>query len=675
MRVQQFLLSLSLLLPSLLLAQTGGETCATATIVSSIPYSTQGNTSAATDDYFASCNDVGNPGGAPDLVYEFTNGFTDIYVDISVCQAITDYDSQLYIYEGSCTGTPVGCMEDGCQSPAYGAVYNSTIIAQLLLANTTYYIVVDGYDVGSNGNYQLDIYPSTGISPPSETNIPLILVNTNGQTIVDEPKIATSFKIINNGPVLMNRPTDFPNEYNGFAGMEIRGAYSASLPQLPYGIETWNVNGNSNNVPLLGMPSENDWILIANYNDKTFLRNTLAFDLFRRMGHYAPRTKLCEVVINDVYEGIYVFTEKIKRDANRVDISRLDLDDNYGDSLTGGYIFKVDYWNAADSWSANYDNPNYPGNAVQFVYDYPSVTDITPQQKTYIQNEVKDFEDALWGANFEDPTLGYRPHIHITSFIDYFIINEFSRNIDGFKKSRRFHKDKDTDDSQIHAGPVWDFDWAFKDLNTTMSNGAGWMHSFSGGTDVTPPGWYIRLIQDPSFANELNCRYFSLRSTTLNTANIFSYIDSMATMLDGPQARHYERWPILGVNVGTPEIGAQPTTYVGEINKFKTWISDRLNWLDANMPGTCATLGLDENIKTAPYMAVYPNPSTNELNIYVDEAIQFIEIHDISGKRVGHYEVNSNQSKTINTSEFVGVFLVSVHLEDGKKLTSRIISQ
>ena len=650
MRIQQSILSILLVLPSFLSAQTGGETCATATVIPSIPYTAQGNTSGAADDYFASCADVGNPGGAPDLVYEFTNGLSDQYVDISVCQAITDYDSQLYIYEGSCTGTPVGCMEDGCQSPAFGAVYNSTIIAQLLLANTTYYIVVDGYNGGSIGNYQLDIYASTGISPPTETNIPLILVNTNGQTIVDEPKIATSFKVIDNGPILMNHPTDFPNGYNGFAGMEIRGAYSSSLPQLPYGVETWNVSGNSNDVPMLGMPAENDWILIANYNDKTFLRNTLAFDLFRNMGHYAPRTKLCEVVINDIYEGIYVFTEKIKRDPNRVAISKLDLDDNYGDSLTGGYIFKVDYWTAATSWPANYDNPNYPGNNVQFVYDYPSIEDITPQQKTYIQDEVKDFEDALWGPNFEDPTLGYRPHIHMRSFIDYFIVNEFARNVDGFKKSRRFHKDKDTDDSQIHAGPVWDFDWAYKDLNATMSNGAGWMHSFSGGTDVTPPGWYIRLMQDPTFADELNCRYFTLRGTILDTANLFSYIDSMALMLEGPQTRHYERWPILDVNVGTPEIGSQPATYAGQMDKFKTWISDRLDWLDANMPGLCPNLGLEENANTAPYMAVYPNPSTNELNVYVDEMIQFIEIHDISGKLVSHHEANSSQTMTLNTS-------------------------
>jgi hypothetical protein len=656
-------------------AQTGGETCATATVIASIPYQATGNTSTALDDYFASCQDVGNNGGAKDLVYEYTNGSSDVYLTISLCQAVTNYDCQVYIYEGSCTGTPVGCQEDGCQSPAYGAAYNSTLVAQLFLANTTYYIVVDGYDAGSNGDYQINISESIGISPPAETNIPLILIDTYGNQIVDEPKINTNLKIINNGPGALNHPTDVPNVYNGYAGIEIRGAYSASLPQKPYGIETWDVNGNNNNVSLLGMPIENDWILIPNYNDKTFLRNVLAFNLFTQMGHYAPRTQLVEVVVNNIYEGVYVFTEKIKRDKNRIDIAKLDLDDNAGDSLTGGYIFKVDYWNNGNSWPANYDNPNYPGNPVQFVYDYPAVDIITAQQKDYIQTSVENFEDALWGTSFNDPVLGYRSHIDVKSFIDYFIVNEFSRNGDGFKKSRRFHKNKDSKNPLILAGPVWDFDWAYKDMSTAYSNGAGWMHSFNGGTDVTPPGWYIRLMQDTTFANELACTYFTYRQTILDKTNLNAYIDSLAAVMDQAQERHYERWPILGVNVGTPEIGSQPTTYAGEITKFKTWISDRIDWLDANMPGNCPNLGTNELASKEPYWNVYPNPTHDILNVYVDQPINSISISDASGKIVQHQFVNGSTIAQTITSQLNGVYLLKVELANGRIINTRIVCQ
>ena len=653
-------------------SQLLGEDCSNAIVVSSLPYIASGNTNNANDDYFASCPDYGNQGGANDIVYQFTNGANDIYVDISLCQDITDYDCQLYVFENNCTNSPVGCQEDGCQSPNYSAPYNSKITAQFLNANTTYFIVVDGYSATSNGNYQLNINESIGLNPPDSTNIPLIIINTNNQIIVDEPKINVDFKIIDNYPLGLNYPNDSGNVYQGIAGIEIRGSYSATLPQKPFGIETRDIQGNNNNVPLFGMPQENDWILIANYNDKTFLRNVLAFDLFEKMGHYAPRTKLCEVVINDIYNGIYVFTEKIKRDNGRVDISKLDLDDNAGDSLTGGYIFRVDYWNGNNSWVSNYNNPNFPNDEVRYVYNYPDYDEISIQQKNYIQTLVGDFEDALWGSDFDDPVFGYRPFINTRSFIDYFIVNEFARNVDGFKKSRNFHKDKSSKDSLIYAGPVWDFDWAYKDHSSSMLNGAGWRHDYSGPTDVKPPGWYIKLLQDSTFANELNCRYFNLRNTILDTSNLFHFIDSLENIINDAQERHFTRWPILGVNVGTPEIGIQPTTYSGEIIKFKNWISERLIWLDNNMPGNCPNVGINELKK--PYVVTYPNPSLETLNIYSEAEIAKIIIYDNIGREIKSLSNLRSNNISLDVKKLKGFFTVKIILSNGQRIKKNIIS-
>ncbi|MFT5861297.1 MAG: hypothetical protein ACI865_003421, partial [Flavobacteriaceae bacterium] len=507
---------------------------------------------------------------------------------------------------------------------------------------------------------------------PTESNLPLVVINTLGQTIVDEPKINVDFKVMDFSP-FMNHPTDPGNFYDGTAGIEIRGSYSASLPQKPYGVETRDAFGLNNNVSILGMPAENDWILLPNYNDKTFLRNILAYDLFTKMGHYAPRTQLCEVIVNDIYEGVYVFTEKIKRDNDRVDIAITDSIDNAGDSLTGGYIFKVDYWNSVNSWISNYQNPNYPGSDVHYVYDYPKEFDITSQQQNFLQGRVGDFEDALWGPNFEDPLNGYRKYIDVLSFIDYFIVNEFARNIDGFKKSRRFHKDSDSVDSLIHAGPVWDFDWAYKDHDGGMLNGSGWRHSFSGASDVKPPGWYMRLIQDSTFANQLSCRYHNLRRTILDTAVIFNYIDSLGTYVDQASTRHYDRWPILGVNVGTPEIGTQPTSYAGELTKFKGWIADRLDWLDANMPGNCPNVSLGELVKQ-PYLAVYPNPSTDQVNVYADEPINLVEIYSLSGALIKTIDGKTDKLITFDASNLAGIYLVKVILESGNIVQSKIVS-
>ena len=649
-----------------------GEDCSNPIIISSIPYVNIGNTNNANDDYYASCPDYGNQGGANDIVYQFTNGANDRYIDISLCENITNYDCQLYIFENDCNGSPVGCQEDGCQSPNYSAAYNSKITAQFLAANTTYFIVVDGYSASSNGDYQLNVNESVGLNAPDSTNIPLIMINTNNQLIVDEPKINVDFKIIDNYPNSFNYPSDSGNIYSGIAGIEIRGSYSATLPQKPYGIETRDIQGNNNNVSLFGMPQENDWILIANYNDKTFLRNILAFDLFEKMGHYAPRTKLCEVVVNDIYNGIYVFTEKIKRDNGRVDIAKLDLDDNFGDSLTGGYIFRIDYWNQNNSWISNYNNPNFPNDAVRYVYNYPDYDEITIQQKNYIQNLVGDFEDALWSNDFEDLILGYRPFINTRSFIDYFIVNEFARNVDGFKKSRNFYKDKSSKDSLIYAGPVWDFDWAYKDHSSSMINGSGWRHNYSGPTDVKPPGWYIRLLQDTTFANELNCRYFNLRNTILDTSNIFSFIDSLSSILSEPQNRHYTRWPILGINVGTPEVGIQPTSYSGEIIKFKNWINERLIWLDANMPGNCPNVSVSENKKT--YLVTYPNPSSNIVNIYSEASIKNITLFDNVGRLIFKKENIYSKNFQMNVSDLHGFFTFKIELSNKEVINKNIIT-
>ncbi|MBM78805.1 MAG: hypothetical protein CL846_10015 [Crocinitomicaceae bacterium] len=659
-----------LLFVELFSAQINGDNCSSAILIPSIPYVFVGNTNIANDDYYASCPDYGNQGGAKDIVYEFNNGSSPIYVDISLCQDVTDYDSQLYIFENNCNGSPVGCQEDGCQSPSYSAPYNSSINAQLLEPNTTYYIVVDGYSSNSNGNYQLNIESSIGLNAPDSSNLPLVLIQTNNQQIVDEPKINVDFKIIDRGLGLFNHTYDFANVYDGIAGIEIRGSYSSTLPQKPFGIETRDLFGENNNVSLFDMPKENDWILLANYNDKTFIRNILAFDIFTKMGHYAPRTKLCEVIIDSIYNGIYVFTEKIKRDKGRVDIAKLDLDDNAGDSLTGGYIFRIDYWDWNNSWLSNYTNPNFPNDDVRYVYNYPDIDDISIPQKSYIQQKVSAFEDALWGSNFEDPILGYRPFINTRSFIDYFIVNEFARNVDGFKKSRNFHKDKDSKDSLIYAGPVWDFDWAFKDHSSAMLNGAGWRHDYSGPSDVKPPGWYIRLLQDSTFANDLSCRYFNLRNTVLDTSNLFQFIDSLGNVLDEAQERHYVRWPILGINVGTPEIGIQPNTYEGELLKFKNWIIDRLNWLDANMPGNCPNVGIPQHLINEPVFNIYPNPTDEIVTISSSNNIKILNIKVYD--QIGKFQKDFNSSKVSLIDMVPGLYIFEVEHELGKAVLKAI---
>jgi hypothetical protein len=236
------------------------------------------------------------------------------------------------------------------------------------------------------------------------SNLPLLLIDTKGHAIIDDIKITASMKIISNGYNKMNYPADSGNVYNGLIGIEIRGRYSASLPQKPFGIETRDSSGDNLNVSLLDMPEENDWMLLANYNDKSFVRNALAFKLFRNMGHWVPRTKLCEVILNNEYLGIYNLTEKIKVDKNRINIDKIGTIHNSGNELTGGYVFSIDYYNESDSWKGSYAPQGYPNKEIFFVYNLPKPEDISSQQKIYLQNYVYNFEKNLYGKDLKTLT-------------------------------------------------------------------------------------------------------------------------------------------------------------------------------------------------------------------------------------------------------------------------------
>ena len=503
--------------------------------------------------------------------------------------------------------------------------------------------------------------------------LPIFMIETSGKSIPDEPKITADLNIIYNGEGNLNHPSDTILHYNGKIGIEIRGSYSSTFPQKPYGIETRDEDGENLNISLLDMPKENDWILIPNFNDKSFVRSTLAFDLFRSMGHYAPRAKLCEVFVNSDYRGMYIFTEKIKRDKNRIDISKLKPEDITGDDLTGGYVIKIDYYNYDNSWLSDFSPMNHSDKKIYFVYSDPDATELVDEQKTYIQNFMKSTEGALYSDDFVDPDIGYRKYMDVNSFIDYFIVNEVSRNVDGYKKSRYFYKDKDSNGGLLHAGPVWDFDWAWKNINEGIfgvKNGSGWSYNYYP-CYPNPPYWYSRLLQDATFTNQLIDRYFDLRNDFLDLDRINSYIDSVVTLVDDCKDRHFEIWPI---NQGymTPETDPASQTYEQEIAKLKNWISTRILWLDENIPAlsekiTTAIQKDDSNVANKMQFRSYPNPARSHFTIEANKNIDEVRIYNLKGQLIYHSKMNNHFRGNIDISKFPsGIYFVKL-LVQGKK--------
>ncbi|MCC7430104.1 CotH kinase family protein [bacterium] len=448
------------------------------------------------------------------------------------------------------------------------------------------------------------------------SNLPIVVINTLGQTIQDEPKIFVQMGIIDNGTGVINNISDPFNNYNGKIGIEVRGSSSQSFPKKQYAVETVDASNNKINVPLLGMPSENDWILHAPYSDKSLMRNVLIYKLANEFGEYASRTRFCELVINGSYKGVYVLMEKVKRDDNRVNITKLNPTDVSGDALTGGYLLKIDKQTGANNNGWNSTFPPFPGATQQILFQYhdPASTELVQAQKNYIQNFIFQFENTMYGIGFTDAFSGYYDLIDTKSFLDFFILNEFGKNVDGYRLSSYLYKDRDSKDKTLHLGPVWDFNLALG--NADYCEGGlttGWEVNFPcSGDGFQNPFWIKRLKQEPVFWNRFSCLWKELRTTKLHTDTLMAWIDATASELNQAQTRNFQQWQILGTYVWPNNFVGQ--TYAEEVNYLKSWITSRTVWIDANIEQTCSTVEWEkpENLSVFVPVGVYKTVAVSD---------------------------------------------------------------
>jgi hypothetical protein len=446
----------------------------------------------------------------------------------------------------------------------------------------------NGY-TGSLTNWSLTF----GNNPPaafSESNLPIVVINTLGQTIVDDPKIICNMGIIDNGIGNRNHLVDAMNGYNGKIAIEVRGSSSQMFPKKTFGFETRTTLNTllDTNVSLVGMPLEHDWVLSASYTDKSLMRNFLSYQLGNEMGHWAPHCKYVDVVMNGQYWGVYILMEKIKRDNNRVDISRLSPTEVAYPEISGGYILKIDKTTGTDGhrWYSPYPPINHPnGQQIGYEVEYPDVDSLSLPQIAYIKSYVDSFESALSGPNYMDSALGYSKFIGNRSFIDYFFIEEVSKNVDGYRLSQYLYKDKE---KTLKCGPLWDFDIAYGNANYCSGyDTTGWAWQFPCTTDSWQvPFWWPRLLSDSNYTNQTKCRWLDYRQNILSNQHINFIIDSVASLLSESQAWNFQKWPILGIYIW-PNVAPYPTTYAGEVSNLKKFLATRLAWLDANMPGNC----------------------------------------------------------------------------------------
>ncbi|MGC3959139.1 MAG: CotH kinase family protein [Verrucomicrobiota bacterium] len=336
----------------------------------------------------------------------------------------------------------------------------------------------------------------------------------------------------------------------------------------------------------------------------------------RSIGRYSSRTRLVEVftcfnanVVSYTaptvghYNGIYVLQEKIKADAERVNVPRLTPSDTNTPAITGGYVLKID--------RADADERTVTAGSQTMVFVEPQMKDYSTYpgralQQNYLAGYFNSFYSALTGVNWTNPVTGYAAWIDVDAWVDHHILNVLSLSSDALRFSAYFFKDRD---KKIEMGPLWDFD---RGLGTSAGsdwrawNPRSWMGAnplgdatgTDYGTDFFNPAgvfadpWYSRLVKDPDFWQKWIDRYQTLRPNEFSTNSLFVIIDSLTNKLGAAQAREISKWPDSAPRPGTvlPPTGwpdrsyshTFPGSYAGEIAFLKRWLTDRLNFIDTN---------------------------------------------------------------------------------------------
>lgn len=410
------------------------------------------------------------------------------------------------------------------------------------------------------------------------SNLPLLIIDTDGKPVPNEPKGEATLSVIDHADGRPNSLTDKPTLRSRIR-IETRGSSSQQFEKKSYRLETVDKKGEDKDFPLLGLPKDSDWVLYGPYSDKSLMRNHLAYHLSNQMGFYAPRTAFAELFLRDSdkpveeqYVGVYVLVESIKRGKDRVNIGKLQKDEAKG--FIGGYVLKTDRVEGPETYITS-----ELGSVLGLVS--PRGDKLTEEQRAWIIHDYSRFEHAISGRDFLDPKKGYAQFIDMDSYINYFLISELFKNVDAYFLSTFMNR---TDDGLLHLGPLWDFDLTSGNASYGgVWNTKGWMLFSDEPRRMSGvPFWWDRLFQDPKFRARMLERWKFMKKEQLGENGLFAKIDETSKRLEAAQKRNFERWPTLGKYVW-PNPRPYPKTYAEEVKKLKTWLSNRIEWMDANL--------------------------------------------------------------------------------------------
>ncbi|MEO3404242.1 CotH kinase family protein [Mucilaginibacter sp. CAU 1740] len=380
------------------------------------------------------------------------------------------------------------------------------------------------------------------------TGLPILYLTTNGPVVSKDDYVTGSLTVDPNVDFQQDQLT-IPLQIKG------RGNSTWGFPKKPYRMKF------SSKAAMLGMPAAKNWVLLANYDDKTLIRNWVAFDLARRLGaDFTPPARFVEVVMNGEFIGNYMLTTQVEVNENRVNITELKSSDNSADKITGGYLLELDERRDADFWFET-------TKGLPITIKSPDA--ITTAQLDYIKTYIQDTENAIFSTDFDDPAKGYAKYINTDSFINWYFTAEIMKNQDSWDfSSIYYYKDRG---GKLGMGPAWDFDLSLGNVDYSVaSQPLEWY--------TRNAKWMIRLHQDYNFREKVKKRWNEdIKGKIIK--QILADIDSQAAYLELSQRQNFQKWDILNTYVWPNNVVLG--SYSAEVAYIKDFLNKRVAWIDA----------------------------------------------------------------------------------------------
>lgn len=404
------------------------------------------------------------------------------------------------------------------------------------------------------------------------TTLPVVYMNTKGQQVLKENAIWGNIALLD-GNGEEQSVFSVPNSIYR-ATIKYRGASSYSkLDKKQYRIKFYkNEKDSAKEVSLAGMGANSEWVLNGPYLDKTLIRNKLVYDLARELNGWAPDTRFVELFVDGEYQGVYLAVEPVTNGESRLRLAEFGL-------LSGetAYIVSRDRSDTESGELKTWGKTaGYTNNSLYI--GYPSKNKITEKQKAYIQKDISEFEQVLYGKNFSDKRIGYQAYIDIDNWVDYFIINEFAMNYDAGNLSTYIYKELG---GKLQLA-VWDFNNGFDNFQNSVKS-----------TDIlhtVKNSWIERLWQDEAFRKRVCERYVQLRKTILSDEHIAEKIASYQEELGEAVDRNFKVWGYSfkeNLLAGNSKEGTSRDigSYEEAMKQLTDTIRERLAYLDKELGG------------------------------------------------------------------------------------------